>query len=542
VGAPTLAGFGIAFSIHNVLLAATIAGLPAYTARYSVFSASLNALLPMGLAAGMILLALEQAADSADAVRRSEEQFRQLAENVRQIFWLAEISPLRFLYVSPVFDEIWGMSRDEVYRDATAIFKRIHPEDLARFALAFDNFSEHGFTGAVEFRIVRPDGMIRWIQNRRFPVAEADGKIVRYVGIGEDVTDQRNAEAVIRESEERFRRVFEDGRVGIGIVGQDQRILRVNRALADMLGYSEEEMRGATFTEFTHPDDACEDARLAREMFDGKVANYRIQKRYFKKDHSVVWADVAVTLVRNADGAPLYGIGMAIDITEHKSAEERLHDLTNRLLRLQDEERRRIARDLHDSTGQNLAALKLNLSRLQDVRLPADLAEVAQDSVALADRMLSEIRTLSYLLHPPLLDELGLFSAVRAYVAGFSGRSGIEVEFSMPENGVRLGRDVELALFRIIQESLTNVHRHSGSGRCWVSVRFEGGHVSLEIRDEGGGMPPEVIDSCRRGRGTLGVGLAGMQERARQLGGRLKVESSAGGSRVIVLLPVGTDA
>jgi signal transduction histidine kinase len=225
-------------------------------------------------------------------------------------------------------------------------------------------------------------------------------------------------------------------------------------------------------------------------------------------------------------------------LDEASAAEARLRDLTGHLLRLQNEERRRIARDLHDSTGQNLAALRLNLALLQAARLPPEVAGVVPDSLALTDTMLTEIRTLAHLLHPPLLDELGLASAIRTYLEGFSARSGIDVQCSMPESGLRLGRDVELALFRIMQESLTNVHRHSDSERCWVILRKEAGAVTLEVRDEGRGSADLAGAAVRNGVPTPGVGLSGMQERARQLGGNLKVETGYDGWRVHVRLPV----
>jgi signal transduction histidine kinase len=232
------------------------------------------------------------------------------------------------------------------------------------------------------------------------------------------------------------------------------------------------------------------------------------------------------------------GLTISVDITEHKRAEQTLQELSARLMRLQEEERRRIARELHDSTGQNLAALKLNLARLERARLNPDLADVVADSLVLADTMLGEIRTLSHLLHPPLLDELGLACAIRTYVEGFRERSGIAVHLDIPEGLGRHTSELETAIFRIIQEGLTNTYRHSGGTECWITIRLEGETLQLELRDDGDGLRVEALDGLERGAPVLGVGISGMRERARQLGGHLDFESTASGWIVHAVFPV----
>jgi signal transduction histidine kinase len=213
--------------------------------------------------------------------------------------------------------------------------------------------------------------------------------------------------------------------------------------------------------------------------------------------------------------------------------------LSVRLMKLQDEERRRFARELHDSLGQYLALLKLNLGQMTASTSEADL--VAQ-SLKLTDEALTETRTLSYLLHPPLLDEAGLASASRAFLEGFSKRSGITVEFNGPKDRVRLSPDVELTLFRILQEALTNVHKHSKGTRAHIVLACESGLVRLTVNDEGKGIPKELLS--RLGDDdphAVGVGLSGMRERVRELGGELNIESSRRGTTLIVMIPVATE-
>jgi signal transduction histidine kinase len=218
-----------------------------------------------------------------------------------------------------------------------------------------------------------------------------------------------------------------------------------------------------------------------------------------------------------------------------KSGQAARH-LSMRLLRLQDEERRRFARELHDSLGQYLAALKINLGQID---VSSRHAGLLKESLKLTDEALTQTRTLSYLLHPPMLDETGLASASQWFVEGFSRRSGINVECVFPKDDVRLPSDVELTLFRVLQEALTNVHKHSKSTEVWVTLSYGSGCVRLTIKDAGKGIPKELLCRLQRDGGQAGgVGLAGMRERVRELGGELKIESSRKGTALIVTIPV----
>jgi signal transduction histidine kinase len=216
-------------------------------------------------------------------------------------------------------------------------------------------------------------------------------------------------------------------------------------------------------------------------------------------------------------------------------AEAAQRALSARLLSLQDEERRKFARELHDSVGQQLAALKMALSILQP-KLHGDTA--LQDCMKLLDDSIAETRTISHLLHPPLLDEAGLNSASRWFVEGFGKRSGIDVNLDIHDGVARLPAPVELVLFRVLQESLTNVHRHSGAARADVSLRLLGNRVTLRVKDYGHGMPESVLHSLREDRASVGVGLAGMTERIREMGGRLEIYSSTAGTEILARVPV----
>jgi signal transduction histidine kinase len=226
------------------------------------------------------------------------------------------------------------------------------------------------------------------------------------------------------------------------------------------------------------------------------------------------------------------------EITVRKQTEEQLRELSSQVLRLQDEERRRIARDLHDSTGQTFAAFKMVLGQLgRLVSAVPKTPQLLRDLNALADRGSQEIRTISYLLHPPMLDEVGFSSAAQWYVEGVTKRSGIKISLDFSA-APRLGNNAELALFRVLQESLANVLRHSKSAKAHVRLYADGETAVLSIRDYGQGIPAEKVNSFNRSGTGAGVGLGGMRQRLRDFGGQLQVQSDGTGTTILAMLPI----
>jgi signal transduction histidine kinase len=217
---------------------------------------------------------------------------------------------------------------------------------------------------------------------------------------------------------------------------------------------------------------------------------------------------------------------------------QNLRELSARLMQLQDDERRRIARELHDSVGQMLAALGMNLATVgTDIERLITTSNTVNDSAALVQELSREVRTISHLLHPPLLDESGLASALHWYVDGFAQRSKIKVDLEIPADFERLTRESETAIFRTVQECLTNIHRHSESPTARIRIAASDGHVSVEVEDRGKGIPPEKQFELAS-TGTPGVGIRGMRERLRQLGGSLDIHSNGKGTLIVARLPV----
>lgn len=241
---------------------------------------------------------------------------------------------------------------------------------------------------------------------------------------------------------------------------------------------------------------------------------------------------------RDATGAIFGRLHLDTDLTKTKRTEQQLRVVSGHLLNLRDEERRKLGRDLHDSAGQLLSMAKLNLSLAQEhLGPPSPRANTyLNECSTLIDQALSEVRTISYLLHPPLLEELGLAGVLPWYVAGFSDRSRIKVSLEIPKQIGRLPRDLELGLFRIVQECLSNVHRHSNSLTASISLSFANKQVRLKVEDQGKGMVATATESGNQGRSS-GVGLSGIRERVANLGGHVQIRSGEWGTAVEVVFP-----
>ncbi|HKX32110.1 MAG TPA: PAS domain-containing protein [Blastocatellia bacterium] len=323
----------------------------------------------------------------------------------------------------------------------------------------------------------------------------------------------------------------------------------VSPQIENVLGFTQEEWLSdpVRWYQQVHPDDKARWSSEAAQIFL-TGAPLRSVYRVIARDGRVIWFRCEVQMVRRADGRPWFIHGVGFDISDLKQAEESLKRreeellaLTDSLLSVQDEERRRIARELHDGTAQNLAGLAMNISLLLNssgVTKGSRLHSILSDSLDLTEQCSREVRNLSYLLHPPLLDALGLAAALKSFAGGFMQRTGIRVDLELPPEFGRLGPEIETALFRIVQEGLTNVHRHSGSQRASISLSVTETWVRLELRDTGSGKSPGLGGDQLDGEWRLGVGIPGMRERARQLGGEMEIQHGSGGTIITVTMPL----
>lgn len=434
----------------------------------------------------------------------------------------------RALYCNPAFEAMAGFGAADATPERWK--QIIHPEDRERLAARWRDFVQSSGTFKEEFRFQRGGGGVICCEEFAAPIRGPGGEVRGSIALFQDVTARVSALRLMRESEDRLRTFFDYAGVGLVLASREGKLLRVNRAYARFLGREPDELIDGDVLSLIHPDHHAHMLRMREELRTGRIAGYEVERRYLRPDGSTVWGHATVTM--STSGTL---VGVVQDIDSRKRVEDAVRHLSGRFLQLQDDERRRIARALHESAAQTVAALSMNLQRMERMLLPPHAAEALADSLSLVAQASREIRTLSHLLHPPLLEESGLPAALRWYVEGFGARSNVRVELEVADDLGRLPTEVEITLFRIVQEGLTNVHRHSGSPTAAVRLKREGPQIALSVEDRGVGMRADALERVRGGAG-VGVGIAGMRERLAQLGGRLEIQSGANGTVVRALI------
>jgi PAS domain S-box-containing protein len=336
------------------------------------------------------------------------------------------------------------------------------------------------------------------------------------------IQEHKFASEALAESENRFRQLFEQASVGIALESLDGKLAIVNPAFCGMFGYAEAELHQMSCADLSHPEDLAAEEPLFRELCAGKRASYQIDKRLFRRDGTIVWGRVSVSLLKPQDGSQPFIIGMLRDISPLKQRDQELVTLTGRLIEAQEDERRRISRELHDDIGQQAAAIAADLCVLRKTmaRGSSESAGALADMVSkLATELASSIHKLSHDLHSSRLQYLGLASALKDLCDKMATQHHLTIELSVDCQVDRLPEPVELCMFRIAQEALSNVVKHSGGTTALVKVAMCSKTISLCVADDGIGFDTSAV------RG--GIGLTSMRERLRLVGGELFIKSSA---------------
>ena len=389
----------------------------------------------------------------------------------------------------------------------------------------------------------RKDGSLLDVSLTISPVRDSSGRVIGASKVARDITEQKQSERALRESEQRFRVITDASPIMVWMSGTDKLCYYFNKGWLDFVGRTLEQESGNGWTENVHPEDFDHCLQMYVSNFD---ARRPFEMEYRMRHHTGQYRWILDRGVpRHAPDGTFEGyIGGCLDIHDQKEAAEkvRIADDMTRLMKAQDEERRRIARELHDSAGQTLAVLGMSLAQLvhRAEGIAPELAREGKEIEAMVQQLHREIRTTSYLLHPPLLDESGLASALSWYVEGLAERSDVAITLNVADNVGRLPSDMELAIFRVVQECLTNIHRHSGSKTALIRVGREGESLRTEVRDKGKGISPErLLEIQSRGSG---VGIRGIRERIRLFHGEMKIESKGSGTAVIVSIPMPREA
>jgi PAS domain S-box-containing protein len=386
---------------------------------------------------------------------------------------------------------------------------------------------------------VRKNGTTLDVSLSISPIRDAAGRVIGASKVARDVTERKRVERAVAEQARLLDLSFD----AIFVRDPADRITYWNNGARQLYGYTSEEALGRVSHELlrTKFPEAL-DRITGRLNRDKRWTGELIHKR---KDGSQLVVASRWALEQRDHGNAYSLLETNSDITQQKESEKALKEseLAARLLRLQDEERRRIARELHDGAGQLLAAMSMNVSKVKEERskLSPDAARCVEENSNMIEQISAEIRTMSYLFHPPLLDELGLESALKWYVKGFAERSKIAANLELPVDLGRLPKDQEMCLFRLVQECLTNIHRHSGSSTALVRLWRTPGEIRMEVSDEGRGIHQEIQSKIASGK-SAGVGLRGMRERVKQFDGTLEIHSNGKGASILVTLPITEEA
>jgi PAS domain S-box-containing protein len=347
-----------------------------------------------------------------------------------------------------------------------------------------------------------------------------------------------------------YAEVFRRSTEPIRLLDLSGKTIEQNQAHRDLFGFTDEDLLGKSAATL-----------LGEAQFEEVAQSLKTEKTFARIVEVMVngtrrTINLTVFPIHGENGKVVCYVSLNQDVTDafafqealqksHNELEARvaartsqLSQLSSRLMTAQDREARRIARELHDSVGQYLATIQMNLSALGRTAVSEQNKNYLRDCQTMVEKCTTEIRTLSFLLHPPSLDETGLRSAVVSYVEGFAERSGIGVSLNVPKDLQRLPADIETNLFRIIQQSLTNIHRHSGSSTAEISIKISDGLLAVVIRDEGKGIPEDKINDLSSGGSLAGVGIAGIRERTREMQGTFELESTASGTTIRVSIPV----
>ena len=509
--------------------------------KWQILGAGALFLIQTSLIAGL-LVERARRSKAAQGLSESEARYRNVVQTQTELI-CRYLPDTTITFVNDAYCRYFKKTKEELIGTK---FLDLIPEHSRQNTLAYvQSLLENPRIQSNEHEAILADGSITWQHWIDHVFTNGNGRIKELQGIGRDITERKLAEEALQISEQRFATAFNANPQPMSLTTLiEGRYIDVNDSFSQMSGYTREEVIGNTSFDLSIFEKSEDREKLVGPLREnGSVRNLELKFRRKDGEFRILLSSAELLIL----GGQQCVLVASSDITDRKRLEEeRLHaenelsQLTARLFNLQDEERRRIARELHDGTAQNLFAISIDidLMRKQTHNGDSEFKSLLDETATLCDQSLQEIRTLSYLLHPPLLDQAGLVSALRWYVEGFIKRTGIAVHLVALESVGRMGSEIETALFRIVQESLTNIRRHSSSETAGIRLWRNDDQIFLEIEDHGQGI--KLTDSIGPIDEThlLGVGIPGMRQRLRQLGGRLDIVTGASGTVVTAIIPL----
>jgi PAS domain S-box-containing protein len=552
---------GTAISAMHYTGMAAVMFMSSAVAPDTSHAVSISSLGLSGIAIGTLVVQaaaiLTSALDRRFAIQAQElqtsERFRQIAGILRDVLLLCNADFSEVLFVNRAYEAIWGRTVESLYADPRSWLEAVHPDDRQPVQEGVQRLVDGEPLNNLEYRVVRPDGSISWVRLRAYPIRDTQGHTYRIVGSIHEFTMRKRAEEALRASEREQRQIAEQLERERARLVEAQEVANIGSWEAELqtlnVIWSEQTHRifetdpsrfhptRTKFCEFIHPEDRTKvDAAFIASL--DKPSSCTVEYRIVMPDGRVKFLEERWKAFQDEQGKAVRVAGTCRDITDRVQAEQELQRLSAQLLRLQEEERRKIARDLHDDLGQALFGAKLDLGHLtgyvSDGRSQKLITEIEEKIGA----CIAKVRTLAQLLHPPEIEALGLRGAIVVYAEGFRDRSGIHLDVDIPARLPPLPLSAETVFFRVIQEGLLNIQRHSRSSKAQIRIEIDSKQITLEVRDEGVGMQSAISEPVEGKRPDLGVGIAGMSERMKQVGGRLEVTSGSWGTSVKAILPV----
>jgi PAS domain S-box-containing protein len=474
------------------------------------------------------------------SLQESEERLALAVESAGAGLWTLDLSTGVF-WATDRGREIFGYSPDEVL-SLERFEASVHPDDRDTVRGAIEQSVRTGDPLHVDYRIHIADGSERWISSRGQPRFRSDGEPERLMGISIDISERKAREEALRTSQARLAAGAELAGLAHYEVDFDEGFMYIDDRLRDLCGVPPDRDQGLQVLEFwlehLHPDDAQRVMDLRDRLHDGRVEKLSLEYRFLHPERGETWIQhLAGAAERDADKRAVHTFGVFRDITERKRAEEQLHDLSRRLIGAHEKERALLARELHDDVSQRLAALAIDVGRTEVAASDLSHAQAMRSIREGLVRLSEDIHALAYQLHPSVLEELGLAEALRAECERRRRQSTLDLSLEIGQLPAAVGHDAALCLFRVAQEALNNVARHSGAAAASVSLRQMDGGLLLAVRDDGAGFDPAKPERGRH------LGLASMHERVMLADGTIDIESAPGrGTSVIVWVPVDGEA
>ncbi|MFP4124407.1 MAG: PAS domain-containing protein [Coleofasciculus sp.] len=485
------------------------------------------------------------------ALRKSEETFRQFAENIRDVFWMTNPEKTENIYISPAYEKIFGKSCDSWYNDCLSWLDTVHPDDRDRIVSAIPKEVLGEFDK--EYRIVQPNGEMRWIRDRAFPIYNEQGKMYRIAGIAQDITERKQTELALQKSEQRFRQIFDHAPIGMSLINfHTHQFIQVNPAYYQMLGYSESEIMSLTFDAFTHPDDLGCDLHYMKQIDQGEIDSFRMQKRYFNKNGEIVWTNLTVAVLRDLIGEPVFCVAMIEDITQHKQAETQIKASLI--------EKETLLKEIHHRVKNNLQIIS-SLLRLQARKLKApEILELLQES---QNRVQAMALIHEKLYHAENLSQINFGAYIQSLVDSLSRCYGAKqqgINFNLAIAPISLSIDTAIPCGLIINELVSNSLKYafpdSRNGEICITLQTIKGTDEAEAEVQADNLTNATSDSlssvepeqlcltiCDNGIGfpddldfthTSSLGLQLVCRLTKQLNGEITLDRNQGNRFIIV--------